>query len=145
MGAWETGNFGNDDALDFVADVEEKGKGEILKAIQKIALSQDKELDATDCTIALAAIEYIAAAKGYAAEDMSEEAEEWLEKNKLLPFKTGGFLGIGAKTIDIVSLSNKAIDKIRTYSELKELWEESGDDYEEWLQVLDNLKERIST
>ena len=37
MGAWENGNFGNDDAMDFVADVEVNGKAEILTAIQKIA------------------------------------------------------------------------------------------------------------
>jgi urocanate hydratase len=144
MGAWEIGNFGNDDAMDFVSDVNDNGKAEILNAIQKISnATQSEYLEAPDCSIALAAIEYIAAAKNNIAEDFPEEATEWLEENQLFPFKLKGVFGIGVKEINIVALSHQAIDKIKTKSELQELWEES-EDYNKWLTIVEDLKKRIS-
>jgi Domain of unknown function (DUF4259) len=143
MGAWETGNFGNDDAMDFVGDITEtNGKDLILSAIQAIINNTDY-IESSDCCTALAAIEFIAAAKGNACDDFPEEAEEWLSKNKLMPFTKGGFMGIGAKEVDVITLSSKAIEKIKTESELKELWEESGE-FEEWLEILEGLKQRIA-
>lgn len=141
MGAWEVENFGNDDAMDFVADVETGGKKSILTAI-KTAADAAEYPEAPECCIALAAIEYIAAAKGNPSADFPEEAEEWLSKNKLLPFTLGGLFGIGAKEIDITSLSLSAIEKIKTRSELKELWEESGE-FEKWLTIVQDLEKRI--
>ena len=82
MGAWENGNFGNDDAMDFVSEV--NSKESIFDAILKISMaSQNEYLEAPDCSVALAAIEYIAAALGNPAEDFPEETEEWVSKNKL--------------------------------------------------------------
>jgi hypothetical protein len=144
MGAWETGNFGNDDAMDFVGEVNDNGKAEILSAIQKISNAAESEYpEAPDCSVALAAIEYVAAAKGNFADDFPEEATEWLEQNQLLPFKSKGIFGTGAKEINIVALSKQAIDKIKTKLELRELWEE-GEDYHKWLTIVENLKKRIS-
>jgi hypothetical protein len=144
MGAWEIGNFGNDDALDFVNDVEENGKAVILNAIEKISgASQNEYLEAPECCMALAAIEYIAAAKDKPSEDFPEECAAWLEENELLPFKTKGILGIGSTEIAIVALCLQAIDRIKTKSELLELWQES-DESEAWLNLLNDLKKRIS-
>lgn len=144
MGAWETGNFGNDDAMDFAGDVTDNGKQEILKAIQKISnAAQTKYIEAPDCSIALAAIEFIAAAKGNAAEDFPEEAAAWLSENEILPFKSKGILGFGAKETDIAAISLQAIERIKNKSELLELWQESGE-ADIWLAVVNDLKKRIS-
>jgi len=131
MGAWENGNFGNDDAMDFVGEV--NSKEAILDAILKISAAPENEyLESPDCCIALAAIEYIATALGNPSEDFPEEGEEWISKNKSELLEG-----------DIILHSNQAIDKIKTNSELKELWEESGE-FEDWLNVIEGLKKRIS-
>jgi hypothetical protein len=143
MGAWEVGNFGNDDAMDFVGDVTETGGKDLIFSTIQALINNTDYIESPDCCTGLAAIEFVAAAKENAAEDFPEEAAEWLTKNKLLPFTTGGFIGFGTKEVDITSMSVRAIEKIRTESELKELWQESGE-FEEWVKVLDQLKERVS-
>lgn len=135
MGAWGKLNFENDNALDFVWDVEEKGIEQIIAAIERInSREEDNFLDSDLCEEALAAIEYIAAAKGHKAEDFPEDAEEWLKAHKASLLTVRG----------IIAKSQQAIDRIKHNSELKELWEEV-DDYEAWIKVLDDLNTRISS
>jgi len=43
---------------------------------------------------------------------------------------------------DLVSMALKAIHRIETESELKELWEES-DELTSWMATLENLRERL--
>ena len=142
MGAWENGNFGNDDAMDFVSEVNDKKA--ILDPILKISNASATEyLEAPDCSVALAAIEYLAAALGNPSEDFPEEAQDWISKNKLLPFTEEGLLGIRKTEVEIIKHANQAIDKIKTNSELQELWQESGE-FEDWLNIVEELKKRIS-
>ena len=142
MGAWENGNFGNDDAMDFVSEVNDKKV--ILDSIIKISNASAAEyLESPDCSVALAAIEYLAASLGNPSEDFPEEARDWISKNKLLPFTQGGMFGIGKTEVDIIKHANQAIDKIKTNSELQELWQESGE-FEDWLNIVEGLKKRIS-
>lgn len=131
MGAWDNGNFGNDDAMDFVFDATSKEAiSDAILAISKAP--QGEYLDSTDCCIALAAIEYIAAALGNPSADFPEEAKEWVSENKSALSETG-----------MISQANNAIDKIKTNSELKEFWEET-DEFQDWLNVIEGLKKRIS-
>jgi hypothetical protein len=142
MGAWENGNFGNDDVMDFVSEVNDKKA--ILDPILKISNASATEyLESPDCCVALAAIEYLAASLGNPSEDFPEEARDWISKNKLLPFTQGGLFGIGKTEVDIIKHANQAIDKIKTNSELQELWQESGE-FEDWLNIVEGLKKRIS-
>jgi methyl-accepting chemotaxis protein len=137
MGAWGLLNFENDTALDFVSEIEENsnGIGRIRSAIDIInTTTEDSYLDSDLCIEALAAIEYIAAAKDQMAEDFPENAEEWLQPNK------ASLLGLR----NIIAQSKQAIDRIKHNSELKELWEET-EDFEKWNKVLDDLNTRISS
>jgi hypothetical protein len=137
MGAWGLLNFENDTALDFVSEIEENsnGVGRIRSAIDIInTATEDSYLDSDLCIEALAAIEYIAAAKDQMAEDFPENAEEWLQPNK------ASLLGLR----NIIAQSKQAIDRIKHNSELKELWEET-EDFEKWNKVLDDLNTRISS
>lgn len=135
MGAWGHLNFENDTALDFVAEVEEEGVDKIKSAIEVInSIEEDAYLDSYLCTEALAAIEYIAAAKDRIAEDFPEDAEEWLKAHRASLLTIRG----------IIAKSQQAIDRIKHNSELKELWEET-EDYEAWNKVLDDLNSRISS
>ena len=134
MGAWGTLNFENDTALDLVYEIEEAGANRIKTAIEAVnSKEEDSFLDSDLCSEALAAIEYIAAAKDKASEDFPEDAEEWLtpaNKESLLTIR------------NLIANSKQAIDRIKHNSELKDLWEES-EDFEEWNKVLDELVTRI--
>ena len=135
MGAWGTLNFENDTALDLVYEIEEEGANRIKIAIEAVnSRQEDSFLDSDLCSEALAAIEYIAAAKDKVSEDFPEDAEDWLtpaNKENLLAIR------------NLIANSKQAIDRIKHNSELKDLWEES-EDFEEWNKVLDDLVTRIS-
>ena len=112
MGAWGIKNFENDGAADFVADVLSGNKLIIVNTIEKILeISKGDYLDACDCEEALAAVEFVAAAKGNPSTDISPEALNWVKSNDLLHFKD----------FDLVASSKKVIDRILSYSEIKEL------------------------
>jgi hypothetical protein len=135
MGAWGHLNFENDTALDFVWELEEKGIERIKIAIEAVnSREEDAFLDSDLCSEALAAIEFIAAAKGRAPEDFPEDGSAWLQANK------AGIL----ENHYLIAKSKLAIDRIQHNSELKDLWEET-EDLEEWTKVLEGLNARISS
>jgi hypothetical protein len=135
MGAWGHLNFENDTALDLVYEIEEKGVDRIKNAIEAVnSREEDSFLDSDLCSEALAAIEYIAAAKDKISEDFPEDAEEWLtpaNKESLLAIR------------NLIPKSKQAIDRIQHNSELKDLWEET-EDFDKWTKVLEDLAARIS-
>src|SRR5229473_8597332 len=70
MGAWGVGNFQNDDALDFVANVEETGWTAVRAALTPTAGA--KHLETSAAARALAAAELIAKALGHPAANVPE-------------------------------------------------------------------------
>ena len=86
-----------------------------------------------DCEEALAAVEFVAAAKGKPSTDISVEALNWVKTSNLLHFKD----------FDLVDSSKKVIDRILNHSEIKELWEEANE-LQEWEKIINDLKSRIS-
>jgi hypothetical protein len=134
MGAWDHSNFGNDAAHDFVFEVTEQGMEKIIHAIKTAAeCPEDESLDSDEANEALAAIEFIAAAKGKMAEDFPENAEDWLAGKNVSEITSA----------DIISASEKALARIKgDNSDLKELWQES-EHLNDWIKVVDNLQSRI--
>lgn len=134
MGTWGHRNFENDSALDFVAEVEERGFDRIEEAIKVVANYPEEDyLQVDDSVAALAAIEYIAAAKGKQSEDFPEDAEDWLEK-----------AGPGTLLSQDGAVISKAIERVRDNSELRDLWQEDGVEPQAWLAVLNDLQKRVS-
>ncbi len=134
MGTWGHRNFENDNALDFIEEVEKRGFDRIEEAIRVVANYPDEEfLNADDSVAALAAIEYVAAAKGKQSEDFPEDAEDWLQKTG-----TGPLSSYDKATI------TKVIDRVRNNSALRDLWQEEGNEPAEWLAVLSDLEKRVS-
>ncbi len=131
MGAWGNMNFDNDDAMDFLEDVQEQGKELLVSKITAVAeLSENDYLEAPTAAECLAAIEYFAAEKGKPAEDFPGEANEWLTVNQPLP-------------IVPMPAILKVLNRIKTRSELQELWDEAGE-LKEWQKVVDDLEKRVS-
>ena len=131
MGAWGMGIFENDDASDWLYELEVARNSAVLeKALNAVVENSDQYLEAPDCTVALAACEILAALKGKPADSLPEEAETWIQQHKSI------------EADELIILAEAAIERIRTNSELKELWEESRD-LDEWLKTLDDLLMRL--
>jgi hypothetical protein len=132
MGTWGVGSFENDDALDWVAGlVDSDGPEEITEAFAPLLATGGGYLEATDCSIGLAAAEVVAALNGRPGGDLPDEAKEWAGER------------LGAASRELVSNARQVIAAVTMSSELKELWEES-DDYAAWQERVADLSRRLA-
>ncbi len=133
MGSWGVLPFENDDALDWVWELEDAEDFAVLElSLEHVAAAEPNEyVEAADAEEALAAAEVVAALLGKPLEELPEPVEAFLERNRSKK-----------PNPELVSLAAKAVKRIQTSSELKELWEAS-DDAEKWDEVVDDLLSRL--
>jgi len=130
MGTWGLGSFDNDDALDWLIELERsEGLSAITRALNTTTDGPMDYLETPDCCIALAAAEIVAALAGYPGPALPEEATQWLRVHQSLD-------------ADIVNKARRAVNTILHSSELDELWRES-DEFEQWKAVVINLLDRL--
>ena len=130
MGAWGIGHFENDDAGDWVWELEDARSLEpVVAAIAAVEAATDY-LEAPDATIALAAAETIAAALGKPAPDLPDSVAAVVS---VLPH---------APDSKLVSRARAAVERIATESELRELWEET-EDFAAWQAKVSDLIQRL--
>jgi Domain of unknown function (DUF4259) len=129
MGSQETGNFGNDDASDWVFELEESSGPGVLKEAFK-AVQSSSYPDTADSCIALAAAEVVAAAKGMPSTDLPDDVRKWIEDQEAGPIQS------------LVKAAITAVNKVSTKSELRDSWEES-DSWHDWQQVVEGLRRRL--
>jgi hypothetical protein len=129
MGAWSHESFGNDDAMDWVAELEAEGLPAARAALEAIAELEPNYLEAPVCSSALAAAEVVAALRGRPAPGLPDEVRDWVAANPGLP-------------ADLVGMAQSAVGAIATKSELRELWEESAH-LGMWQAALDDLRARL--
>lgn len=130
MGAWSHTSFGNDDAMDFIAEVEEDGEAAVANAFEVVNfLKPDDYLEAPDACVALAAAEVVAARAGKPPADFPDGAKAVVGKIK------------SAETHR--AEATKALRRILDYSELKDLWSE-GSDFDKWRADVQDLIERLT-
>ena len=130
MGTWEAGSFDNDDAQDWLAELEDANDTEPITEALLAVTENDDYVEAPESQQALAAAEIVAAMNGYPVADLPEEAAAWVEEHDRAPSK---------RQLD---LARRAVERVRTDSELKELWEEQEPN--EWYEKVDDLKARLS-
>ena len=83
MGAWGIENFENDDALDWVIELENANDLSIINdAFDTVIKNSGEYVDAWESSIALAAAEVIAALDGQAADKLPEEVVTWVETQR---------------------------------------------------------------
>jgi hypothetical protein len=131
MGAWGHGNWENDDASDWAIQLEESNDTALLKQTLSKVMSNSGYLEAPDCCEALASAEVVAALKGAFGKDLPEKLKKWASQHS------------AEFTPELSALALQAVGKIKSDSELKELWEESGP-APEWFAVLENLEKRLA-
>lgn len=128
MGTWDATAFGNDAAADFAADLVEAGDiARIAEALRAAADTEDY-LEAPESQQALAAAEIVAAMTGRATGDLPEDVASWAVER-------------GPADADLTALARRAVERIASDSELKELWEEA--DASEWKAQVSDLRERL--
>jgi len=133
MGAWGTGNFDNDAALDWVFDLEEVND---LSLIEKTidAVFDDDYIESDIGCEALVAIEAIARLIGNFGKDNSyaEDLDSWVKSHNL--DVNNELVVRGKKALDLI-VSEK--------SELYELWKET-EDFDAWKNEIDDLRARLN-
>lgn len=129
MGTWGAGAFDNDDASDWVYELEENGIAAIDAALKE-ALGP-AELEPPADVNAIAAGEVIAAALGRPAADLREDVAALV--TALAP----------SITPDYAERAKTAVERVVAGSELAELWGES-DDEDEWRGMVQDLLRRLT-
>ena len=130
MGAWGVGNFENDDALDWGSELEGAEDSSALEETLRVVTEHgDAYLESPDACRAMAAAEVVAALSHASSPDMPEEVAQWISQRHL-------------DGSNLAQLALSALQRIKTNSELKELWDDS-DSKTEWYQVISQLEARL--
>ncbi len=132
MGAWGADSLENDDATDWMADFcDAPDPAVIINTLSTVAeMDADQYLEAPDCSVALAAAEVVAALKKSPNPNLSDQTKNCISN---LSITTDSSL---------IAFALEAIERIRTNSELKELWDES-ETPDEWYQAVSSLENRL--
>jgi hypothetical protein len=96
-----------------------------------VATSPENHLREPISCHALAACEVIARLKGNwgKRDSFTEKVDHWVQANPVQP------------SPDLVQLALRAIDRIRSSSELRDLWEDAQSD---WQEVVADLRQRVA-
>ena len=134
MGAWGVGVFDNDDASDWVYELEQSSDLAVVEqALSDVAgTSGDDEPDAPDSAAALAAAEVVALLRGRPGDGVPDDVTKWVAtvRPKSEP--------------DLAGLAAGAVRRVLAGSELKDLWDEAGTEQsEEWEAQLEDLLTRL--
>jgi hypothetical protein len=139
MPGWGTGSFENEDAQNFLGRLNSLGVDDLRVILARA--DQDAYLDAPESSLTVAAAEVVAAlvvsANGMAA---SEGASSPAVPLQIADWITKNHAGVPP---DLVDLARRAVEKVRTNSELKDLWLEA-EGLNEWSAALRDLEQRLN-
>jgi len=127
MGAWGTGHFENDDALDLIAEVQ--GPDDLDRVLRAVTESEDVSIDASVASEAMAAADIVAALMGRPADDCPEDLAKRLD-------------ALGAPAPALIKLAQESVSRVLMESELVDLWAES-DEIEAWNLSVTDLIARL--
>jgi hypothetical protein len=134
MAGWGTGSFENDDAQAWLPQLASLTVDDLKPPLSRAADNADY-LEAPNSSIAVAAAEVVAALKGAPAAAMPKEIADWVSRAKLNSNE--------GPIPDLAVLALRAIQRVRTKSELKDLWLEA-DGLNEWSANLRDLEKRLA-
>jgi len=132
MGAWGTGNFDNDTALDWVFELEESDDLSLVEQTIDTVL-EEEYIESFSAEEALVAIEVLARLQGNFTEDDSyaEDVNKWVKEH---PQEVPQSLREKAKKALKIILGDN--------SELKDLWQETKE-FDTWEKEVLGLYDRI--
>jgi hypothetical protein len=132
-GAWGVRAFENDDALDWLSELESTSGSRLLEAAVRQVDTKARYVEAPMCSVALAAAEVIAAANGHPAQKLPPEVTAWIKRVR------------PRVNASLLMEARLAVERCRSpeNSELRELWQESKDKTS-WLDDTASLLERLA-
>ena len=133
MGACGSGPFENDDAMDWLGlELSEREDEEVLEWAfdAVIETPTDFLIETPEASTAIAAAEIVAATRGAPSDELHEVAAEWVVDNGSLVSET------------TVHKARAAVERVLASSELRELWDESGEGGE-WRAKTEDLLRRL--
>ena len=133
MPGWGTGSFENEDAQSFLGRLNSLGVDDLRQMLTHAA-DQDY-LEAPESGAVVAAAEVVAALAAAGSDETSSSTTppqivDWVRKND------------ADMPSDLVDLAHRAVEKVRTNSELKDLWLEA-EGLNEWSATLRELEGRL--
>jgi len=129
VSAWGTGNFENDNVMDWVPELKTLAPADLAKILEEAADSAEY-LESPAACVALGAAEVVAALNGSPAVSAPKEVDAWVKQHPQAP------------TAELKDAALRATDRVRRNSELKDLWMEA-DGLSEWIEVLKDLQARL--
>jgi hypothetical protein len=132
MGAWGSGNFDNDMALDWVLSLIKDDTLNTVRAALDAVTTEEDYLDVDLGAEALAAAEVVAALTGKPGDYLPEEVADWVASHRTLA---------AAPLVDQARRAAKLVIAGED-SELWELWAET-DELDNWTAVVDELHQRL--
>jgi len=130
MPGWGTGSFENEDAQNFLKRLSSLAIEDLTEILSRTADEKDY-VEASDSGIAVVVAEIVATAKGIPSSIVPTEISDWLRKIE------------GTPSSGVSDLARRAVHKVRTSSELKDLWLEAGG-LNEWSAGLRDLEHRLA-
>src|SRR5579863_6364735 len=112
MPGWGTGSFENEDAQSFLGALKSKEPADLKSVLTRATESEDY-LSFQESSVVIAAAEVVATAKGNPPENVPSQISDFVEKNS------------GAPSSEMNELARTAVEKVRSKSELKDLWLEA--------------------
>lgn len=113
MGAWDSGPFDNDDALDFVGDLADASELDIGGGLHVALSLPEGYVEAPEASCAVAAAALVATSRGYRIE--SQPALDLLRAKQLVP------------SDELREAARRALERVMgEESEWRELWDEAG-------------------
>jgi hypothetical protein len=131
VGAWGAGPFENDDAGDWVWELEDDSNASVVRdALEAVVLlSPDDEIEVSEASTAIAAAEIVASARGTMSQGLPTEAQVWI----------GQYSSIVDE--DLLALATGAVERVSIASELKDLWDETEN--LSWSENVSDLLSRL--
>jgi uncharacterized protein DUF4259 len=136
MGAWGTDHFANDDAMEWIGDLESVTDASVLRAAFEPVLGAGDYIDAPVGSVTLAAAEVVAALRGSPHAGLPPAVVEWVEAFGV--FDEPSLLDDARKAVRIVGEDGER-------SELWQLWDEAApEDSGAWRREVADLQARLT-
>ncbi len=134
MPGWGTGSFENEDAQNFLGRLNLLGIDDLREMLDRVANKDYPE--APESGAAVAAAEVVAALEAAAKDETASSSTPRQVFNWIIKKEAGA-------PPDLVDLARRAVEKVRSNSELKDLWLQA-DGLNEWSTALRDLEDRLS-
>ncbi len=133
MGVWGVDSFENDDSADWIGEFITQPRISVVIDTLTLAAEagMDDYLELSEDAAVLAAAEIVAALNHQPSSDLPEEIVDWVANQNEID-------------ADLIELALQAISRVKTDSELQDLWQNSTS-LDEWLAAVNNLEKRLKS